>query len=373
MSMKHGLLLILLLAAVPACAGELAGQRDVFVSGEDGYDTYRIPALAVTKSGTVLAFCEGRRKNQSDSGDIDMLVKRSEDNGETWGAQQVVWDDGANTCGNPSPVLDRESGTVWLLMTWNLGSDHEQGIIARTSKDTRRVFATSSADDGRTWAAPKEITEAVKPPEWTWYATGPGAGIQMTGGAHAGRLVVPCDHIESGGDHYFSHVIFSDDHGATWRLGGNTPQHQVNECEVVELKDGALMLNMRNYDKRQHARQVALSEDGGATWTSQRFDETLVEPICQASTHRVGGCILFANPADAEKRVNMTVRVSEDEGKSWAGALTLYPGPSAYSDLAQLADGRAACLYECGERNAYERIRLVRFQVGDIPRTAKDK
>ncbi|MCA9080940.1 MAG: exo-alpha-sialidase, partial [Planctomycetaceae bacterium] len=100
-------------------------------------------------------------------------------------------------------------------------------------------------------------------PDWTWYATGPGSGIQMEAGPHQGRLVIPCDHIQAQTKHYYSHVIYSDDHGASWRLGGSSPQHQVNECEVVELDDGRLLLNMRNYDRSHKARQVAFSNDGG--------------------------------------------------------------------------------------------------------------
>ena len=247
----------------------------LFVSGQDGYHTYRIPALAVTTQGTVLAFCEGRKKGNGDSGDIDLLVKRSSDDGKTWSGQQVVWDDGGNTCGNPCVVVDRDTGTVWLLSTWNRGDDHEPGIIAQTSKDTRRVFAIHSTDDGRTWSTPQEITAGVKKNDWTWYATGPGSGIQIEHGPHRGRLVIPCDHIEAGTKHYYSHVIYSDDHGKSWKLGGSTPQHQVNECEVVELAGGKLMLNMRNYDRSQKNRQAAISEDGGLTWKEQRFDEDI--------------------------------------------------------------------------------------------------
>ena len=151
-----------------------------------------------------------------------------------------------------------------------------------------------SADDGATWSQPREITSDVKKPNWTWYATGPGSGIQIQHGPHTGRLVIPCDHIEAETKHFYSHVIFSDDHGATWALGGSTPQHQVNECEVVEISGGRLLLNMRNYDRTHKARQVATSDDGGLTWGDQRFDLTLVEPTCQAAIERFEG----AEPRD---------------------------------------------------------------------------
>jgi len=265
-------------------------------------------------------------------------------------------------------VVDAKTGTVWLLMTWNRGDDREPAIIDGTSIDTRRVFVTSSVDDGLTWAPPREITTDVKPPAWTWYATGPGNGIQVARGKHAGRLVIPCDHMEAGTKRYYSHVIYSDDRGATWRTGGATPADKVNECGVVELADGRLMLNMRNYDRTTRARQVAFSSDGGMTWTGQRFDAALVEPVCQAGIRRLSGpgrgrenAILFSNPASDSARVNMTVRLSPDDGATWPFRLTLHSGPSAYSDLAVFGRGRIACLYECGEKNPYERITLAVF------------
>lgn len=346
-----------------------AAPTPVYSAGKDGYHTYRIPALAVTGRGQLLAFCEGRRRGQGDAGDIDLLVKRSADGGQTWGPQQVVRTDPGNTCGNPSPVLDKTTGTLWLLSTWNRGDDPENRIIAGTSRDTRRVFAMSSADDGRNWSAAREITSDVKRSNWTWYATGPGGGIQLERGPHRGRLVVPCDHIEAATKRYYSHVIYSDDHGRSWRLGGRTPGDQVNECQVVELGDGRLLLNMRNYDSSQRRRQVVFSEDGGLTWGGQRFDDNLVEPICQASLRRCGECLLFANPADPQHRVNLTVQISRDDGSRWTRLRTLHAGPSAYSDLADLGDGMAGCLYECGASQPYETIVFARFntRAGTVP------
>jgi sialidase-1 len=347
--------------------------KNVWQSGRDGYHTYRIPALAVTTKGTLLAFCEGRRDSSSDTGRIDLLVKRSTDNGKSWSAQQTIWHDADNTCGNPCPVVDRETGTIWLLMTWNRGHDREAQIVDQKSTDTRRVFVTFSMDDGLTWAVPEEITAAVKKANWTWYATGPGGGMQIEKGAYAGRLVIPCDHIEAETKHYYSHVIYSDDHGRTWKLGGRSPRQQVNECQVVELSGGRLMLNMRNYDRAHKQRQVAYSDDGGATWTHQHFDATLIEPICQASIRRYSwpgtatqNVILFSNPANEHARVNMTVRASFDDGLTWPLQEVLYAGPSGYSDLAVCHNGTVACLYECGEVDYFETIELAHLDIDDL-------
>ena len=349
----------------PPTVAEEPGVRqiDVFISGEGGYDTYRIPSITTTPKGSLIAFCEGRLDGSGDAGNIDILMRRSGDGGRTWGDVVVLRDDEANTCGNPCIVVDHITGAMVLLTTHNLGHDHEHEIIAGTSEGSRTVWVMRSDDDGLTWSDPEDITGSVKLPDWTWYATGPGAGIQIKHGEHAGRLVIPCDHIEAETKHYYSHVIYSDDHGASWQLGGSSPDHQVNECEVVELSDGQLMLNMRNYDRTKKTRQVCVSVDGGMTWTDQRHDTALPEPICQASIHRTAwpaddraGVILFSNPASPDSRVRMTVRASFDDGESWPVAKELHAGSSAYSSLVAGPDGGAFCLYEA---DGYGRIVLA--------------
>jgi sialidase-1 len=344
-------------------------ETEVWVSGEGGYHTYRIPSVVVTTRGTLLAFCEGRKNGHSDSGDIDLLLRRSTDRGRTWSPTQVVWDDGESTCGNPCAVVDGRTGTVWLLSTWNAGAIHEARIAPGIGQDSRRVFVTSSTDDGATWAEPREITADVKDPGWSWYATGPGAGIQLEKGEHAGRLVIPCDHKVPGerGERYLSHVLWSDDHGQTWTLGGSSPRDQVNECEVVELEHGRLMLNMRSYDPERRARQICFSDDGGATWRDQRTDEVLIEPICQASLRRLRwdradrpGVLLFSNPASTSMRERLTIRASYDDGESWEHSRLLHAGGSAYSCLCVLDDGTIGCLYEA---DGYARIPFARFDL----------
>src|SRR5215510_7526783 len=145
-----------LLSIASACLVGTAKPRQtpVFVSGQEGYHTYRIPSLLVTKKGTLLAFCEGRKRGRGDAGDIDLLLKRSFDGGKTWAKMQPIWDDGKNTCGNPCPVVDAKTGTIWLLLTHNLGTDTQRMIEAGTSKGTRTVWVCKSDDDGATWTKP---------------------------------------------------------------------------------------------------------------------------------------------------------------------------------------------------------------------------
>ena len=342
-----------------AAGGAFAlGSDDPFVwrAGEGTYHTYRIPAVLRSRKGTLLAFCEGRRGGSGDSGDIDLLLKRSSDQGATWSETQVLADLGTDTIGNPAPVADRRGGTIHLLLTRNAGNVTEKQIIDRTVPETRTVWTTTSTDDGHTWAPPREITTSVKPNDWTWYATGPCNGIQL----RTGRLLIPCDHVRADKS-MWSHVIYSDDRGRTWKLGGSAGP-QCNESTVAELADGTLLLNMRSYAGKNR-RAVSRSRDGGLTWTPPELDDTLLEPVCQASLIRSGKLLLFSNPA-SEKRMNMTVKSSDDDGKTWRVLETVHAGPAAYSNLVELARGRIGLLYERGERNAYEGIAWTTLSSG---------
>lgn len=337
----------------------------IFKSGIGGYSTYRIPAIVTTNSGKILAFAEGRVNSSSDTGDIDLLMRSSDDGGIIWGPMKIIWNDGANVCGNPAPVVDKKTGKIHLLMTWNHGEDHEKEIIDGKSSNTRRVFVTSSADDGENWTVPREITSSVKKENWTWYATGPCHGIQLKKGNYKGRLVIPCDHIEAETKKYYSHVIYSDDHGNTWNLGGKTPQDQVNECTVAELPDGRLLLNMRNYDRTQKSRKISFSENGGMNWSDIQPDITLAEPICQASllSTSKNKILWFLNPASPDKRINMTLKKSKDFGKTWELVTILNPGPSAYSGLTLINSKTLGCLYEGGNSNPYEGIAFETYKI----------
>jgi sialidase-1 len=355
---------------------EMPPATVVFESGSGGYHTYRIPALTVTTKGTLLAFAEGRKYDRTDAGKIDLIVKRSADGGETWSNSYIVWADGENTCGNPSPIVDSETGVIWLPMTWNRGNDKESAILSGKSSDTRRVYVACSLDDGLTWEKPRDITATTKRNDWRWYATGPGSGIQLMRGPHAGRLLAACDHSRAEDGQYGSHVIISDDHGETWNLAGVVPEPGVNESTAAELPDGKVMINMRNMrkgDSGKKARQIAISDDGGHAWYGQRFDEALIEPICQAALERcrwpegpVPGVLLFSNPASEAKREKLTIRASFDDGATWPAARVVHAGTAAYSDLAVLPDGRIGCLYEAGQKKSYESIRFARVPLEAI-------
>lgn len=346
---------VLLAAGAPLLGAEPAPEQvDVFTSGTGGYHTYRIPGIVLTNQGTLLAFCEGRKTGRGDHGDLDLMLRRSTDGGRSWQPMQLVYEEGGEakiTIGNPCPVVDRSTGVIWLSFC----------------RDNSRVLVTKSSDDGRTWSAPIEITNDVKQPGWDWFATGPGHGIQLQNG----RLVVPCDCGDSKGwgnwdKKGHSLVIYSDDHGQTWKHGGLSDPGR-NECEVVELADGSLLLSMRQY-LGGGRRAFATSRDGGSTWSQSELHPDVYCPVCQASIQRYSlppkkNRILYSGPG-GPRRTRMTVRLTYDEGRSWPVAKVIFDGPSAYSDLVVLPDGTIGCLYERGEKGAYEKITFARLTLG---------
>jgi len=333
---------------------------DVWVIGRDGYNSYRIPSLCTTAEGTILAFAEARNPGR-EHGNVDVVMKRSTDGGETWSGQQLIWDPGDDVffTRDPSPVVDGETGHVHLIMGSNapLGPDaHGPG--------PRRLFVMRSTDDGRTWSEPRPLDLMTQRDDMTMLTGGPCHGIQLSRGQYKGRLVVPGYCTVNGKRH--GCVVCSDDHGQTWNLGGiavaGTP-----ESTVVELADGEVMLNMR-----RGPRSVAISRDGGETFPVTKRDPALPGPDCQATLCRYswpddakrGGKsrILFCNPATQARGENgrhgMTVRLSYDEGESWPIERLVYAGYSAYSAMTVLPDGRIAVLYE---KDGYRRLGFATF------------
>ncbi len=191
----------------------------------------------------------------------------------------------------------------------------------------------------------------------------PGSGIHT----RAGRLIFPA--YTRRPDQDYSHLLSSDDHGKTWQISSHAAP-MVNECQVAELKDGSLMLNMRSY-RSKGCRAVATTNDGGKTWGKIVDDTKLPEPKCQASFIRhtdvrdgfTRDRLLFVNPSNTSKRVNLTVRLSYDEGKTWPISKVIVPGPSAYSCLTVLKDGTIGLIYENGRTSPYERLTFARFDL----------
>lgn len=352
-------------------------QTVLFDKGNAGYGCYRIPAIVRTKTGTLLAFAEARRTWCGDSQEIDLVMRRSEDDGRTWSAQQIVLsgtDSDPNavaTRGNPAPVVDLETGRIILLSTMDPGTG---------TNLPRTPYVQYSDDDGRTFSKARSLLSEIDDPTWSWYATGPVHGIQLARGAHKGRLVVGTNYSVDG--QQAGQLVYSDDHGVTWRKGatdvrsdGMVPQ----EISVVEKVDGGVYAGARNNGGSAGAsRAFAVSNDGGETFAAPfQTIAGLTTPVVQGSLLRLRAIdqgakynrILFAAPADPERRRYMTLRSSFDEGKTWQ---TVDEGTritsewSGYSDMTLLDTGEIGLLYEGGAVDARDQVRFARFTETDI-------
>ncbi|TDU91731.1 sialidase-1 [Kribbella voronezhensis] len=352
-------------------------QTVLFDKGFAGYGCYRIPAIVRTRAGTLLAFAEARRTWCADSQEIDLVVRRSVDDGRTWSAQQTVLSgvdgdpDAVSTRGNPTPIVDLETGRIVLLTTMDPGNGTNR---------PRTPYVQFSDDDGLTFSTARNIAAEIDDPAWGWYATGPVHGIQLTRGAHQGRLVAGTNYDVDG--KVAGQLVYSDDHGETWHKGatdlrndGIVPQ----EISVVEKVDGGIYAGARNNNGTGgNSRAFAVSNDGGETYVAPYASvDGLTTPTVQGSLLRLRAVdqgakynrILFASPADPERRRYMTIRSSFDEGRTWqsvADGTRITSDWSGYSDMTVLGTGEIGLLYEGGTVDARDQIRFARFTETDL-------
>ena len=360
------------LLVTAACAGGRPTARsapsheseavDLAVAG-DGSPFYRIPALAVSNRGTVLAAYDARPTLGDLPSNIAVLLRRSTDHGRTWGPVITVRRDAApRGYGDASFVVDRETGRIFLFYAASVN----QGIFGshtgndEDDPDVHQADVSWSDDDGLTWQH-RRITAAIKKPEWVSLFASSGAGIQLRGGAHKGRLIQ--QYAVRIGTTFYAASVMSDDHGATWRMGGLVGPG-ADENKVVELADGRLMLNSR----AKPYRKVAISTDGGESWSGWRDEPQLIDPANNGAIIRYNETargatahwLLFSNTAHASERRNVTVKLSCDDGATWPTKIVVDSGPSAYSTIARLADGTLGVFYE---RGPYKLLRFVRLRM----------
>ncbi|MCC6694374.1 MAG: exo-alpha-sialidase [Candidatus Hydrogenedentes bacterium] len=334
-------------------------HQTLFSAGMNGIPIYRIPALAVTKRGVVVAVCDARANEGQDlPNDIDLVMRRSMDSGETWTSSQVIADFGTLGCGDSSLLLDRETGRLWCFFT-----HAPDGVGVGTSQpgidgQTFQLHLMYSDDDGERWSAPRNINADVKNPAWDAVWSSPGNGYQDDDG----RLYFPVS--RKSGEVLYSHFIFSDDHGGSWKMGGPAGERS-EEWMLVQGRNGQLIGNMRNHYGK-HLRAVATSLDRGATWADYQHHPELADSVCQACLTwydpDTKEYMIFSNPADTERR-RMTIKVSPNEGKSWPYRMVLHEGPAAYSSMAVLPDGQVGILYERGEKTPYESVVFAKFSL----------
>jgi sialidase-1 len=362
-----------------------AQKTTVYTSGTEGYNSFRIPAIIALKQDTLLAFAEGRVNNAGDFGDVNIVLKKSNDNGKTWSNIATVVDYNKLQAGNPAPVVDRTdpkypNGRIFLF--YNTGNNHESEL--RKGIGLREVWYITSIDGGNTWSKAVNITLQVHRPyqtninpaynfkeAWRSYANTPGHAIQFKEGARKGRIYVIGNHStgwpKNDNTDYDVHGFYSDDHGVTFQLSNTLNLPGSNEATAVELAGGKLMINARNQKGTPRQRIVALSSDAGVNWDTSYYDAQLPDPVCQGTLLGVllkskKQALVFCNNKDPQKRDNLTLQISFDQGVTWGKQIVVaknnmpdnYKGDyTGYADLVALKNNKVGILYEL---DSYQKI-----------------
>lgn len=354
----------------------------VFKSGTEGHKSYRIPAIVTLPNGELLAFAEGRVNNSADFGDINIVMKRSCDNGKTWGELNMLVDQTSLQAGNPAPVVDLQDpaypkGVVYLF--YNTGNNHENEI--RKGNGIREVWFIRSFDLAKTWSEPVNITTMVHKPlqpglnaaynfkeDWRSYANTPGHAMQFQKGKYKGRIVVAANHSAGPPQQQFrdyrAHAYYTDDHGKSFQLSPSIDIEGSNESMATELANDRMLMSIRNQRGDIRSRILAYSSTGGEKWDTAYFENQLPDPVCQGSLITIGykkgkAIIASSNAANQRQRNNLTINISEDEGKTWSRTITVDNSLSAkndwtaYSDLVLINKRSLGILYE---RNNYSEI-----------------
>lgn len=321
-------------------ADGLNNTIDLFNAEEnDDISCYRIPALMTAPNGDLLAAIDERVPSCGDlkwSKDINIVLRRSSDNGKTWSDIEKVIDfPFGQSASDPSMILDDITGDIFMFYNY---MNHD------VAPNVYYLHVIKSSDNGKTWSPPEDITAQISKPEWhkDFKFITSGRGIQTK----SGKLLHTMVNLEKG-----MHLFGSDNHGESWYVI-DTPIIPADESKIVELIDGTWMINSR-VNNKEGVRYVHTSTDEGKTWTTKP-DTTLVDPSCNASiirytyskNNKQESVLLFANANSKNSRTNMTVRVSFDEGKSWTKGKTIYKGSSAYSSLTVLKNGDIGLFFE---------------------------
>jgi sialidase-1 len=353
---------------------------------DDGADTYRIPGLATTVKGTLLAIYDIRWDSSRDlQGDIDVGLSRSTDGGNSWEPMRKIMDMGEwgglpqkyNGIGDPCILVNGDEIMVFGL--WVFGAKDEEGNWIEGLTDTSKVWnhqwqangsmpgldpkqtaqfmMVKSTDDGITWSEPVNLTNQLKKEDWWLFAPAPGNGIVMADGT----LVIPTQGRDAEGEP-FSNISWSRDGGNTWQVSGMA-SHNTTECAVAEYAPGKLMLNIRdnrNEDDKSNTngRAVYITSDLGATWQEHPSSHgSLPEPVCMASLYKheymkngeKREVLIFSNPNSRYERQDITIKFSFDGGNTWPEKywILLYAGRSAgYSAITGIEENTIGIVYE---------------------------
>lgn len=318
---------------------------------------FRIPALAVLRSGRIVAVWDVRPDWRDLPGPISLVLRTSDDGGRTWTPARVLrrhellGDGGERGFGDASLLVDGDG----RLLCWYVSSDGESFFSARPGGPGLGLWLSTSDDDGDTWTHRR--LDDLRPGWAGGIFAASGNGVRLTRGVHAGRLLQPFV-VRDGEGERFAVAGFSDDDGENWTLGERVGP-DCDENKLAELGDGSVLMHARATPRRRQA----LSTDGGRTFSEPVAHPGLVEPACNGGLCRWGELLVASLPDDESRRRRLGLRWSRDEGRTWSESVPVDEGAAGYSVIAELADGAMGLLYEAGD---YESLIFRRIEPGDL-------
>ena len=357
----------------------------VFVSGKDGYASFRIPSIIQLPNKKMIAFAEGRVNGAGDFGHVNIVMKTSIDGGKSWSVLQKIVSFGMLQAGNAAPVVDLldpqyPNGKIYLF--YNTGNVNEGQL--RQGKGIREVWYICSVDNGENWTAPMNITSQVHFPngvieervyqnkeDWRTYANTPGHATQCIEGKYKGRIFIAANHSVGGPKSnfkdYFSHGYYTDDHGKSFRLSNSLDLEGSNEATAAFISGDRLILNARNQQGQIKTRITAFSNDGGEHFEKAFYENQLPDPICEGAILNIGNrkgqtILAFVNASDTLYRNNLSIYISKDEGVHWTkrkiidstmDTTKMKNDFTAYADIVKVGKRKIGVLYE---RDNYQQI-----------------
>lgn len=385
-------------------SGKASSEQTLAKNGEGPFNYYRIVGLTNLGDGVVLASFDGRPDGKDSPSPNSILQRRSTDGGETWGeityiAKGQVGGNGVQQYGfsDPSYVVDRKTGKIFNFHVFSKNQGFFGSVIGNDDTDLDVISAevSVSTDKGVSWStdpdnqpelppvasddpgAPPLITRAVKPVGKTvagqknvggvlgMFATS-GEGIQLRYGPHAGRLIQQFvgSIIQSDGSTAIqAYSVYSDNGGDTWQMGQPVGEG-MDENKVVELSNGDVMLNSR--PNSPGYRKVAISTDGGETYSTPKDDEQLPDPANNGAITRMypdaeegsadAKILLFTNTNSKTSRENGTIRYSCDDGKTWSDGRVFNSDSTSYSTVTALGNDQFGIFYEAGNELVFAKV-----------------